>query len=227
MNCTFKYLSSLGFSALKVNKFLSSSCQLIFTSHADPLKVWCLLNWVKGPVGDFQGAARAHLDSHTGRGAVIGIPFQGRRASTFCPPGSSLQFSRKSAPSMVTCFWSELMWELNIWKAGPRGCINPHYAGSSHGSLCGSRKRGAGRKEPGGRSALRWNLQVGPFTPVCSRLSLNETKISPNHLYLSSVLLEKRHLTFKVVGKGKNFHVWEKCIIQWKAQNGEILGNSY
>ena len=28
------------------------------------------------------------------------------------------------------------MWELNVWKAGPGGCINPPHPGSSHGSLC-------------------------------------------------------------------------------------------
>lgn len=168
--------------------------------------MWCLLNSVKGP-----WVASKVLPEHTLTATVteeLWLESHSRagRASTLCPPGSSLQFSRKSALFMVTCFWSELMWELNIWKAGPGGCINPPHAGSSHSSLCGSRKVRAGGQEPG-RSALRWNLQLGPFTPICSRLSLNETKISPNHLYLSSVLLEKRHLTFKVVGKGKKVHV--------------------
>lgn len=157
-------------------------------------------------MGDFQGAARAHPDSRSDRGVVTGISFQGRKGFHTLPTRLLTSvFQEITAPFTVICFWAELMWEFNIWKAGPGGCINPPHAGSSHSSLCGSRK--AGGQEPGRRSALKWNLQVGPFTLICSRLSLNKTKISPNHLYLSSVLLEKRHLTFKVEGKGKKVHV--------------------
>lgn len=33
----------------------------------------------KGAVGGFQGAARAHPDSHSDRGAVTGVSFQSRK----------------------------------------------------------------------------------------------------------------------------------------------------
>lgn len=54
---------------------------------------------------------------------------------------------------------------------------------------------------------MKCGLQAGLFTPLCSGLSLHEIKISPNPLHLSSVVLEKRYLTFKVVGKGEKVPV--------------------
>lgn len=73
---------------------------------------------------------------------------------------------------------------------------------------------------------MKWNLQVLLFTPLCSRLSLSGIKISPNLLYLSSVLLEKKYLTFKVVGKGKRYK-YERNIIFTDNQRMETFQGAH
>lgn len=185
INCTFKYFSSLGCSALKVNKFLLSSCQMILHPAAGLFKDWYLLRWLQGTWG--RSPRRHH------REAVAGISFQGSKG-----------LHRLPEPCMVTCFWTGLVWEVDFWKAGPGGCINPPNIGGSQGTL-EKWEAEEGRNRWG--CEVRCNLQACLFTPIHSRLSLNGIKISPNPLYLSSGLLGKSCLPWKVVGKGTDTQI--------------------
>lgn len=72
----------------------------------------------------------------------------------------------------------------------------------------GGRKAGARREK--GNEVTCPSRSV--FTPIHSRLSLNGIEIPPHLLYLHSVLVEKRYLAFKVVGKGGKY-IYEGNII--------------
>lgn len=78
MDCAFKYLSSIGCSALKVNKFLLSSRQLILTPCRFPFKAGYFHRWLQGACGWFPRCYR---------GAVTEVSFQGMKglqhSSTF------------------------------------------------------------------------------------------------------------------------------------------------